>query len=151
MPKLATPLTERQVRNASPKQKPYKLGDGGGLYLLVDPSGKCFWRMKYHRGNKETSVSFGAYPDVSLSMARAERDKAHALLAEGKDPVAVKGENAQQARAAQPAANAKFRLSLNSDGALIIEKPTNRMRLNAAQVAALRAFLLAANDESQED
>lgn len=136
MPRLATRLTELQIRNATPRQKPYRLGDGRGLYLQVDPSGKRFWRMKYDRGNKETTISIGSYPAISLSAARAERDKTRTLLAKGRNPVEERSDCAQQIRASKAASITQFRLSLSSDGALVVDKPAARIRLNAAQVAA---------------
>jgi integrase len=87
MPKLITPLTDIQVRNAKPTLKPFKLSDGGGLYVEVMPTGAKLWRMKVRQANgKESRLSFGAYPDVSLVAARSERDKAKTLKAGGIDP-----------------------------------------------------------------
>ena len=65
MPKLIAPLTDIQLRNAKPTDKPYKLADGGGLYVEVMPSGAKYWRMKVRQANgKETRLSFGAYPEA---------------------------------------------------------------------------------------
>ena len=61
MPKLVTPLSDAQVKNAKPKNKPYKLSDGGGLYLEVMPTGSKLWRMKVKQANdEETRLSFGS-------------------------------------------------------------------------------------------
>lgn len=144
MPKLATPLTNARIRKAAPRAKPYKLSDGQNLYLEVMPNGTRCWRMRYRRGNgKPSSVSFGHYPEVSLAAARAERNRVLRLLAEGKDPIDVK-----RAQASQPVST-NFRLSVNAEGDLIIEKTRNRLRLNAAQVATLRAFLIATCEDSE--
>lgn len=146
MPKSATPLTDAAISAAISKDKLYKLGDGGGLYLYVKPNGTRAWHMKFRRDGKERRLSFGCYPAVSLSMARAARDKAWALLADGQDPVAIRREQKRLARAAvRPAqpASVQIRLAMNDQGELIIEKPRSRMRLNALQVDALRAFLIA--------
>lgn len=71
MPKLATPLTDIQVRTAKPKDKPYTLADGGGMYLEVMPSGSKIWRMSYRQENgKNNRLTFGAYPEVSLLDAK---------------------------------------------------------------------------------
>ncbi len=86
------PLSEVTVRNAKPGEKQYKLADSHGLFLLVYPQGYRYWRMKYRFGGKEKRLSFGTYPDVSLKDARARRDVARALLAEGRDPTAVRKE-----------------------------------------------------------
>ena len=47
MAKIVKPLTDTKVKNAKPKNKPYKLSDGGALYLEVMPTGSKLWRMKY--------------------------------------------------------------------------------------------------------
>ncbi len=83
-------LTARQVDTAKPKEKPYKLSDGGGLYLEVAPNGYRYWRMKYRINGKEKRFSFCVYPIVSLEVARDERVKAKRVLAAGGDPGEVK-------------------------------------------------------------
>lgn len=83
-------LTARQVETAKPKDKAYKLSDGGGLYLEVATSGSRYWRMKYRYGGKEKRLAFGVYPDVSLAEAREKRDAAKKVLAAGNDPGEVK-------------------------------------------------------------
>ncbi|CAN5792640.1 tyrosine-type recombinase/integrase [soil metagenome] len=81
MPKLATPLTDIQVKNARPKDKVYTLSDGEGMYLEVTPSGKKFWRMAYRQENGKTNrLTFGEYPLVSLAQARTARLAARKLL-----------------------------------------------------------------------
>lgn len=62
--------------------------DGGGLYLEVTASGARYWRLKYRHGGREKRISFGVYPEVSLSEARQRREAARALLRDGKDPSA---------------------------------------------------------------
>ena len=69
MPKLAAPLTDSQSRNAKPQAKPYKLADGKGLYLLINPDGAKFWRMKYRFEGAERLLAFRKHPDVALSAA----------------------------------------------------------------------------------
>lgn len=63
-------LTDAQVRNAKPTDRPQKISDGGGLYLLVTPSGTKLWRLAYQFVGKQKTLSLGAYPTVSLSEAR---------------------------------------------------------------------------------
>ncbi|WP_443478668.1 tyrosine-type recombinase/integrase [Novosphingobium aerophilum] len=82
-------LTEFEVKYAAKRCKPYKLADGGGLHAFVQPSGSKLWRMKYRFDGKEKLLSFGQYPDVSLTAARAKRHEARQLLALGKDPAKV--------------------------------------------------------------
>lgn len=87
MPKLAIPLTDIQVRNAKPRDKPYKLADGGGMYLEVMPTGSKFWRMSYRQSNgKGNRLTFGSYPETTLAEAREKRTAARRLLRDGIDP-----------------------------------------------------------------
>ncbi|WP_440867563.1 tyrosine-type recombinase/integrase [Symbiopectobacterium purcellii] len=84
-------LNPRQVQTAKAKEKSYKLSDGGGMYLEITPRGSKYWRMKYHRPNdrKEDKLAFGVYPTITLAEARAKRDEAKKLLANGLDPKKV--------------------------------------------------------------
>ena len=60
MPKIIAPLTEMQVRNAKPREKAYRLFDGGGLYVEVAPTGSRIWRMKFRQENgSENVLTFG--------------------------------------------------------------------------------------------
>ena len=79
-------LTDLQARKAQPREKAYKLADTGGLFLFITPGGARLWRMKYRYADKEKTLSFGPYPDVSLSAARDQRDAAKRLLRDHKDP-----------------------------------------------------------------
>ena len=83
MPKRIAPLTDTTVRTEKPAEKPQKLFDGGGLFLLVTPTGGKLWRFKYRFGGSEKSLSLGTYPQTSLAEARQKRDQASALLAKG--------------------------------------------------------------------
>jgi len=83
-------LTELAIKKAKPEAKDYKLGDGGGLYLLVKATGSKCWRLKYRIAGKEKLLAVGVYPDVSLSQARERRNDARKLLANGGDPSAIK-------------------------------------------------------------
>lgn len=84
------PLNDRQIRNTKPKDKPYKLTDANGLFLLVTPAGGKLWRFKYRVDGKEKLLSLGKYPDVSLMEAREAREQAKQMLAQGTDPSAAK-------------------------------------------------------------
>lgn len=88
-------LTETAIKNAKPKEKPYKLSDSGGLYAEITPTGGKHWRMKYRYDGKEKKLSIGSYPTISLKLARDARDQAKEKLAQGIDPSAAK----QQAKA----------------------------------------------------
>ncbi|RQW83017.1 MAG: DUF4102 domain-containing protein [Geobacter sp.] len=90
MPKRIQPLSELQVKKAKPREKDYKLADGGGLYLLVTPSGGKLWRCDYRYNNKRRTLAFGAYPSITLADARQRRDDAKKLVANDVDPGEVK-------------------------------------------------------------
>jgi integrase len=96
------PLTDSTCKNAScPADKPRKrLSDSGGLYLEVNPAGVKLWRWKYRYAGKEKRLALGAYPDVPLKRARADRDAARAMLDAGTDPGQARKDNkvAQQLR-----------------------------------------------------
>src|SRR3546814_14451799 len=77
-------LTAVAIKAAKGRDKQYKLGDSGGLYLLVTPAGRRCWRMNYRFLGKQKTLSFGAWPDVGLAGARAKRDEARQLLATGR-------------------------------------------------------------------
>ncbi|MDP2398964.1 MAG: integrase arm-type DNA-binding domain-containing protein [Burkholderiales bacterium] len=79
-------LTAIAIQKAKISDKTVRLFDGGGLYLEVTPTGGKWWRLKYRYGGKEKRLSLGVYPEVSLRLARARRDDARKLLAEGIDP-----------------------------------------------------------------
>ena len=96
------PLTALAITKARPREKAYKLSDGGGLFLFVKPNGSKLWQQKYRFLGKEGLLSHGQYPDVSLAQARQKRDDARTALAEGRDP-------AVQKRLAQIAAETQAR------------------------------------------
>ena len=90
MPKRIVSLTDIQVLKAKPKDKAYKLADGGGLFLLATPTGGKLWRLKYRFDGKEKLLSFGSYPELTLADARQRREEAKKLLANGVDPGEMK-------------------------------------------------------------
>ncbi|EDT6764406.1 DUF4102 domain-containing protein [Salmonella enterica subsp. enterica] len=83
-------LTDTAIRKIKPTEKPFKMADSSGLYLLIKPNGSKLWYMKYRIDGKEKKLSFGPYPDVSLFKARQLRDTARAKVREGADPSADK-------------------------------------------------------------
>ncbi|HUN54724.1 MAG TPA: integrase arm-type DNA-binding domain-containing protein [Smithella sp.] len=90
MPIRIKPMSEIKARNAKPRSNAYKIFDGGGLYLLVTPSGGKLWHFKYRFGNKEKKLTFGPYPEISLLDARRKRDDARRLLANDTDPGVIR-------------------------------------------------------------
>lgn len=83
-------LTDTAIRNAKPKEKPYKVADSQGLYLLVNPRGSKLWRVKYRMNGAERKLALGAYPEITLAEARAARDAARRQLAHAVDPNVAK-------------------------------------------------------------
>lgn len=79
-------LTDIKVRTARPTDKQYKLTDGNGMHLLAHPNSLRYWHLQYRFGGKQKMLALGVYPDVSLADARARRDEARKLLANGIDP-----------------------------------------------------------------
>ena len=79
-------LSDVKIRKAKTKDKPYKMYDSLGLFVLVKPNGSKLWRQKYQIAGKERTITHGAYPNVSLKDARGKRDKIRDQLADGHDP-----------------------------------------------------------------
>lgn len=84
--RVSDKLTDVEVKKAKPKEKPWRLADGKGLYLEVMPNGAKYWRMKYRYGDKEKRLALGVYPETALKDARKTRDDARDQLANGIDP-----------------------------------------------------------------
>jgi Arm DNA-binding domain len=94
--------TDTAIRNAKPAHKAFRISDGHGLYLLVQPNGSKWWRFDYRRPTSgRNTLSFGIYPDVPLKLARERRDEARSQLAKGIDP-------GLQRQAAEVAATSTF-------------------------------------------
>ena len=83
------PLTATAVKQAKAREKPYKLSDEKGMFLLINPNGSKYWRFKYRFGGKEKLLALGVFPDLSLADARAKRDEARSQLAKDIDPSAA--------------------------------------------------------------
>lgn len=79
-------LTDAKVKAAKPTDRDWKLSDGGGLFLLVKPTGGKLWRWKYRLQGKENLFAIGGFPQVSLAEARAAREKARSLVKQGVHP-----------------------------------------------------------------
>lgn len=79
-------LTDPVIKASRPKEKPYKLSDGDGLVLLIQPNGSKWWRFRYRYNGKEKMLSIGTYPDVTLKKARELRVTVENLLKQGIDP-----------------------------------------------------------------
>ncbi len=91
-------LIDTQLRNAKPAAKDYSLSDSLGLSILITTKGGKWWRFRYRYLGKPKLMSLGTYPEVSLLQARAKRDEARALVAEGKNPSDERKEKNSQAK-----------------------------------------------------
>ena len=76
-------LSDAAIRAAKPRDRPYKLTDERGLFLLLTPTGGKWWRLNYRFEGKQKTLSMGVYPDIGLKEARERRDAARKLTAQG--------------------------------------------------------------------
>lgn len=96
MSKPLNVLMPLQVERAKPKEKPYKLSDGGGLFLFVSPAGARSWRYAFRFGGRAQLLTLGKYPDISLKRARKDHKEARQALAEGRNPALLKQQNKER-------------------------------------------------------
>lgn len=133
-------LTDHRIVNAKPGEKPLKLFDGHGLFLLIAPSGGKWWRLKYRFAGKENQLSLGVYPKIGLKEARAKSKFFRSMLADGYDPSEyVKAERAKQAKQIPQVEVTRF--NIDSDSALSFNLTNRRLTLTPAETAELRTFL----------
>ncbi|MBD3789561.1 MAG: integrase arm-type DNA-binding domain-containing protein [Campylobacterales bacterium] len=90
MPRIATPLSDKEVQKAKPREKKYKLHDGGGLYLIVNPKGTKSWKLDYQIDAARKEISLGIYPVMTLKEAREEALRVKREISQGMDPLAEK-------------------------------------------------------------
>ncbi|WBW62434.1 integrase domain-containing protein [Klebsiella electrica] len=97
MPKVATKLTDTEIKKAKPTEKEFTLWDGDGLFLRIKPSGKKIWHLGYTvpLTKKRAKMSLGFYPYLTLAQARTLRDEYLSLLAQGIDPQSYNEQKAQ--------------------------------------------------------
>jgi integrase len=100
-------LTNVAIQNSKPRDKAFKVSDGGGLHLLVQPNGSKLWRIAFRVGGQQKLLSLGPFPSLTLAEAREQREKVKRVLRDGGDPAEIKRE--QKRAAAQAQANT-FRL-----------------------------------------
>lgn len=93
-------LNDRQIKNAKPAEKPFKLNDGKGLYLYINTSGGKLWRFDFSYNGKRKTLSIGKYPTVSLVEARQAAGNARRLLVSGQDPSEAKQQEKRERQAA---------------------------------------------------
>jgi integrase len=116
-------LSNFAIAKAAPKQRAYKLADGLGLVLLVEPNGSKKWRFRYRFANREKMIALGTYPTTSIADARKRRDEARQLLEQGIDPSAHRRETKEAAE----------RENRNTFGAVVAEVLANKEASEAAE------------------
>jgi len=128
-------LSDLNIRRARPAEKPYKLFDGGGLFLQVEPGGGKLWRYKFRFENKEKLLALGKYPEVSLQEARRRHQEARGQLAQNIDPSAARG-----------AAKAAKREIVENSFEAVAREWLALWRRDKAEGHVIRACRLLAND-----
>ena len=141
MPKAAIQLSVAKVKNAKARPKGYKLFDGGGLYLLVTPSGDKYWRFKYRFDGMEKGFSFGVYPEIGLEDARSQRDAARESLRQGVDPGALRKEEKARRKAERLESERTPSVRITMDGIIELWKGNNIMRLTADEARFVAELL----------
>ena len=130
-------LTELQVKNTKPKEKPYILRDDRALYLRIDSSERKYWILRYWENGKEHKLSLSPYPDLSLKDARLKRDEIQSDRAKGKSP-SLKSANIPQIFSEATREWLKVRMKDKAEGYL----KTIHYRLNKYILPMLGDFLL---------
>ena len=134
-------LKLNDIAALEPSVAPYKVGDDKGLYLLVLPSGRKFWRFRYRWARKQNDLSCGRYPEVTLEQARARRDEFRRFLADGINPNEPAKQERQRQRDEQARQRHDTRFMLDSKGALTLRLGNRLVNLTPEETAELRDFL----------
>lgn len=162
MEKIRAALTELIAAQAKPTDRQKKLSDGGGLHLLIHPSGAKYWHISYRFTGKQNTLSLGIYPDVSLADARKRREDVRKLLADGINPsdvqkaskAALKAELRAQKEvqiADEGRLIAATRFMLDNEGALSFRFGNRHIALIGTETIELRAFLDATRTVSAKE
>lgn len=121
--------------------KPYKIGYGKGLFILINPNGRKYWRFKYQFSGKEKGLSLGMFPAVSIESARIKRDQLRALLAEHIDPSSVRKKHKAESLLADDALKLESRFLFSDSGNLMIKLANREMILKPEEARDLKKFL----------
>jgi integrase len=104
-------LNQSEINRAESRAREYTLGDGGGLFLVVKPTGSRTWVWRYLHDGKERKAGLGVFPDVDLKAARREADRLREQLVQtGADPLAAKHQARADARLAERERKHTFKL-----------------------------------------
>ena len=138
-----TPLSDVTIHEVAPADRPFKLFDALGLYLLVIPAGGKWWRFRYRFGGRQKSLSMGVYPEVGLEEASARGDGAGSRLAQGITRGVVGREETARRSAERLAtkSSATVRVSVALEGAVEIWKGRAVLRLASDEATAVKDIL----------
>ncbi|MBS5743747.1 MAG: DUF4102 domain-containing protein, partial [Neisseria sp.] len=89
-------LNDTQIRKAKPAEKPYKLTDSNGLYIVINPNGSKLWRYRFRIDGRESVFSIGSYPEISLAESREKRKEARLLVQQGINPAKDRADKKRQ-------------------------------------------------------
>lgn len=141
-------LSDSEIKDAKPREKPYALSGGHGMFLLVNPNGSKWWRLRYTFEGKRNLLSLGSYPEVSLNDARAEAERLLRLAKEGVGPAARRKEDRAREQAERETGREQARgprVTVFPDGTIEIWRGNRAVRLStdeARQVLNILSRLL---------
>jgi hypothetical protein len=134
-------LTDAEIQGLKPIDGVYKHSLGEGLYVLIRPDGKKYWRLKYRFNGRDTTYAIGVFPSVTVVDAMKARAMVREALRQGADPNQIKRDEKESSK--KPGSQNVFRLAMSSEYELTIATASNVLMLNADQTQALRGFLIA--------
>lgn len=139
MPKRVPCLTDEIISNATPKEKDYKLSDGGGLHLLITTTGSKLWRYSYRFQGKSKSLALKSYPARSIADARNDLIEAKLLLSKGIDPsTAFKEQNRIERAAENTSIPQTVSVRVGMDGTIDIWKGRFVVRLGTEEACFVK-------------
>lgn len=142
-----TMLTDAEILDLKPKHGVYKHSLGEGLFVLIRPDGKKYWRLKYRFNGRDTTYAIGVFPHVTVDEAMKARASVRETLRQGADPNQVKREEKEFRQ--KLSSQSVFRLAMSSEDELTIATASNVVTLNSDQTKALRGFLVATPQTEQ--
>lgn len=134
-------LTDAEILDLKPKDGVYRHSLGEGLFVLIRPDGKKYWRLKYRFNGRDTTYAIGVFPRVTVVQAMKAKASVKEALRQGANPNQIKRDEKESRQ--KPNTKSVFRLAMPSEDELTIATATNALTLNASQTRALREFLVA--------
>lgn len=150
MARITKPLSDTTIKSAKPREKEYKLFDGGGLYLSVTTKGQKWWRLKYRFENKEKRISLGVYPTTSLQDARKQREELKTLISKGIDPALERKKEKEAIRAEKVKSINTFK-NVSTEWVELQRSQLGETTLKKYERALERDFYPSIGEKSMED